>query len=265
MIELPERFVAGNQPREVSTKFGIPRGERRVDEAGEHSLILFLESGKAGLQTIVQFKRVAAAFGDGDYEVELLLFARAKLHFEDQHSFVFSSIGCRMKTLCRGNLRMLRLKQETASLGMPSDSVVGFPRRIHEPRRRFPGDAASHIEGKCKATLRAAQILHCDGLHYGAAFVGEEHASRKLQSVGGLRPNHTMRKPLIVNISVGRTGDGEKSAIQEEFAGQEIARTPGGLGDAATSIGRKRDGGDRGNRFPHLRVAKLIHRHRTVE
>ncbi len=160
---------------------------------------------------------------------------------------------------------MLRLKQQTASRRIPCNPVVGFAGRIYKPGCGLLRNRPSHIKGQRKATLSRGQIFYDDRLRHRTAPAWQEHPTCKPQVFGGLHANHTVREPLIVDVAVGRASDREEPAVQEHFAGQEKARAPGGLCHATAGIRRERDCRDRRNRFPHLRVAKLVHRQRAIE
>ena len=75
MVELPERFIICDQPREVSAERRIVWRECRSNEAGKDFLVFLLEIGEARLQAIVKFDRGTAVFGNCEDEVEFLLFA----------------------------------------------------------------------------------------------------------------------------------------------------------------------------------------------
>src|ERR1700691_1103888 len=265
MVELPQRFIVCDQPREISAEFGISCSERSLNQAGESRLVFLCEAGKTSLEAIVKLEGAPAVFGDRANEAEFLLLAGGKDHVKHQHSRVLNAIGHRMKSLGGGDLRVLRLKEETAALCVPCDFVVSFAGRIDEPGTGFSGDGASHIESQSKAALSSIQIFYGNRLRNRPALSWQKQAGCESQTLGGLRAEHTMRTPLIFDIAVGRGGYREEATIQKNLASQEKAGTPGGFGHTAAGVRRKGDRGDGRNGFPGLRVAKLVHRNRAVE
>src|ERR1035438_5419724 len=121
------------------------------------------------------------------------MFPWTEFHVEVQHPCLLHATRRGMETLNGGNLGMLRLKKKTASLGIARNAVVGLAGRIYEPRFRFLRDGSSHIEREREVALRRTEIFYGDRLHDGAVLAREKHARGKLEVLGCLRANYTMR------------------------------------------------------------------------